>query len=181
MWTTLNSRAERCALALVLASGAVCLVVSGAGAQAPVSAPPAQVAPDAPRPAPRAEKVRGKALPATQLRIVELKSVSVRRLDERYTKLAGPEFLRTAEAPLAIEVQTRRPLGDVQRDAAPVILLNGEKLLNTWPVASDRLIAFLPDRKKVKDVNSVAVVWLGEARPTLTGHPLTFRREDVPN
>jgi len=110
---------------------------------------------------------------------VELKSVLVRPLDPKYSALAGPEFLKTAKAPLSIEVRTARSLGIPARNAAPVILLNDERLMNTHAVAADRLVAFVSDRERLRDVNTVAVVWLGEAAPTKTRRPLTFRPADI--
>jgi hypothetical protein len=111
-------------------------------------------------------------------RTVELKTVTVRRVDERTKRYVSREFLRTASEPLYIEVQTARPLGNLARGAAPVILLNSERLLDTRATSPSRLIAFLPDRERLKETNRVAVVWLGD-RATQTRRPLTFRLEDI--
>lgn len=107
---------------------------------------------------------------------IELKAVVVGRVTEKYAKLAGPEFMKTAEDPIYIEVQTAKPLGNVWRDSAPVILLNDERLIDTWPVGADLLVAFLLNRKKLQDVNTVAVEWVGEQAPTKI---LTFKLDDV--
>src|SRR5437879_6200949 len=75
----------------------------------------ARVAPDAPRPArapPQAE-TRPTLTRSNETNSVELKAVVVRRLDDRLRTLAGPEFQKTATEPLAIEVQTQQPLGNL--------------------------------------------------------------------
>jgi hypothetical protein len=137
-----------------------------------------QVAPDAPRPArPAVERPPGVVPPNSGLP-VELESVSVRRMDDSMAKLAGPEFMKTAANPLYIEVQVRQPLGNLERSAALVILLNDKPLLDTRGVAPDRLVAFLSDTRKLREVNSVAVVWLGD-RSTKSEQPLTFLLEDI--
>jgi hypothetical protein len=109
---------------------------------------------------------------------VELKSVVVRRLDAALEKLAGPEFRKTATDPLAVEVQTRKPLGNLSGASSPLIVLNGEKFTDTWATGKDRLVAFLPNRSKIKSTNTVAVVWVGR-EATMTKQPLTFRAQDV--
>jgi hypothetical protein len=109
---------------------------------------------------------------------VELKSVVVRRIDAKMEKLAGQQFVKAAEEPYYVEVQTQTSLGNLARSSAPVILLNGEKLLNTRATGDHTLVAFLPNLKSLKDVNSVAVVWLGDEQ-TKTRHPLTFALNDV--
>jgi hypothetical protein len=169
MWMTSNSRADRRRIATIV--GVLLLAARGtAFAQ--------QAAPDMPRPAlPQAAKVKpgfteGYRAP------VELESVQVRKVNEERAKLAGKEFMQRASNPLYLEVRTRAPLGNLERSAAPVILLNNEPLLNTRPVGQNRLIAFLPNSEKLKETNSVAVVWLGD-RHTRSKRPLTFQREEV--
>ncbi|SRR5216683_24786 len=177
MWMTSNFRAKLGALALLLAAFLVCLAALARAASSDV--PAAAVPPDAPRPM-RAQPEDKRRLVAQPMRgTIELRSVVVRPLDEKYSRLAGPEFLRAAETPLYVEVQTQKPLGNLVRDAAPVIVLNNERLMNTRPVAVDRLVAFLPDQRKLAEVNIVAVIWLGEAAPTKTRRPLRFKREDI--
>lgn len=142
-------------------------------------------APDAPRLA-KPEPV-GKARPQTLdrsqlVKPVELRSVSVYKMDNKMAKLAGKNFLRKADNPLVIEVLVVEQIDPTPRASSPAIVLNGQTLINTriHPVGNgDRLIAFLPDRKLIKDKNSVAVVWLGNETLTLSKHPLTFKATDI--
>jgi hypothetical protein len=138
------------------------------------------VPPDAPRPAPPEPKTQRSAGGRAALGPVELKDVVVGRVTGRYATLAGAEFMKTARDPIYIEVQTVTPLGNLARDSAPVILLNDQRLKTTRAIGADRLVAILPDRDRLKDVNTVAVEWVGERPPTKSPRPLTFRREDVP-
>lgn len=174
MWMTSNFPARLRSLILLLiclASGMAVLSCSGAmGAKIP---------PDAARPS----QTTGQRPPSrdysNQRTPVELKSVVVRRLDAALEKLAGPGFLRTATEPLAIEVQTQQPLGDLSRTSSPVIILNGEKFPDTWAVGQNKLVAFLPDRRRIKETNTVAAAWLGNEEQSMTKSPLTFKSEDV--
>lgn len=109
---------------------------------------------------------------------VELKSASVRHLDEKMKAMAGAEFLKAAREPLSIEVKTVNPLGNLSRSSLPVIVLNGEKLPGTRATNQTTLVAFLPDRSMLKDSNTIAVVWLGDER-TRTKYPLTLKLEEI--
>ena len=109
---------------------------------------------------------------------VELESVSIRRLDADQEKIAGKEFLGGSKEPLVINVTTVKPLGNTQRSSGPVIVLNGQNLLNTRPTGQHTLLAFLPDRKALKATNTVAVVWLGDEQ-TRTKHPLTLTLAEI--
>jgi hypothetical protein len=178
MSMTSSSRAERRFRSLLVRALLVCSssLLTLAGVEGVLSAQQ-QVAPDAPRPArPAVERPPG--VPPHSPLPVELKSVSVRRIDAPMAKLAGPEFMKTAANPLYVEVQVSQPLGNLESSAAPVILLNDEPLLDTRAVAPDRLVAFLPDTRKLREVNSVAVVWLGDLR-TKSERPLTFLSGDI--
>ncbi len=99
-------------------------------------------------------------------------------MDEKRAKLAGPEFAKSAEEPYYIEVQTQTSLGNLAQSSLPVILLNGENLLNTRALGDRTLVAFLPNLKMLKDLNTVGVVWLGDKK-TMSKRPLTFERKDV--
>lgn len=170
---TSNSRADRivalkCAAVMLLALLPICIY--------------AQAAPDAPRTR-KTEQVVAQPAPSPKPQLshapVRLKSVTVRKLSDEYLrKLAGPQFLEHAQEPLYIQVETEQPLGNLERNAAPVILVNGQRLTNTRAVGANKLVAFLPDAKSLKDVNSIAVVWLGDSR-TKTPEPLTLRLADV--
>jgi hypothetical protein len=137
------------------------------------------IAPDAPRPARAAVKPPKSSVQSSPSGPVELRSVTVRRLDAKHEKLAGPEFLRTATEPLEIEVRTQRPLGNLTRTSSPVIVLNGKQLSETIPLPPDRLVAFLPDRKMIRTSNSVRVEWLGDEALTRSRRSLIFRSRDV--
>lgn len=142
-------------------------------------------APDAPRltkPTPVSE-ARPQSIDRSQLvKPVELQSVSVYKMDEKMAKLAGKNFLRIAKDPLVIEVLVVEQIDPTPRASSPAIVLNGQTLINTrlHPVGNgDKLVAFLPDHKLIKERNTVAVVWLGNESLTLSKLPLTFKATDI--
>jgi len=149
-------------------------VLAAAGAAGCVT-----IAPDAPRPAVTREERRPPAVEPSHLRPVALVSIRAHRPDEKLARFAGPTFLRDARDPVAIEVKTEQPLPTEIRDASPAIVLNGELLADTWAFQPDTLVAFLPDRARLRDVNSVEVVWIGAEQQTRSPSALTFRRADV--
>ena len=148
MWTILNSRVE--VLLLLLAAGC-------ASTPAPQEA---QLAPDAPQPAIKEPERRP---PSTEANVsqIELASVRVRRLDDQLIKLAGPQFVRTARDPVAVEATTTsalpRPLGA----GSPALIINGQLYPDTWFVGPNRLIAFIVDRASLRDNNTAEAVWIG--------------------
>jgi hypothetical protein len=153
------------------------LVCVAAAERAPAQAP---VAPDAPRPAPTTPKQKAVTNLHELKRPVGLVAVTVGRLTPAMERLAGPEFVKTASDPLFIEVKTAPgALGKPPMASMPVIVLNGEPLLDTRGGGPDTLVSFLADRGRIKDTNSVAVVWLGRQERTMTERPLTFRRGDI--
>jgi hypothetical protein len=105
--------------------------------------------------------------------------VKVSRVNATTAKLAGDEFLRRASDPLVIEVRTQEPLGDLTRTSSPVIVLNGETLSETIPLAPNRLVAYLPDRKSIRKTNSVAVAWLGAEEITKSRRTVTFKADSI--
>lgn len=139
---------------------------------------------DAPRPAkPRADH-RPAPIDSSQLRTtVELKSVSIGKLDGRMAELAGARFRKAAADPLVITVQLQHPLDQLPRTSSPVIVFNGKELMNTRGLAEarDRLVAFLPDRSLIRATNTVTVFWIGNKELTMTRRPLMLRAEDVPD
>lgn len=175
MWTTssLRASANRLTAGVLAAAG----FLHAAPAQ---EKPPA---PDAPLPA-RAETPRA-VVPPRVRRSVELTSVQVRLLektrDPAITRLAEPVLEKSKDA-VMIEVKLEKPLDPKPRDSWPVIVLNGTRLKNTWPApgAKDKLIAFVADRKLLKDKNTVSVMWVGDEKRTATKKPLTFEGKDVP-
>jgi hypothetical protein len=179
MWTTSSFRADARRARLPVLALLACVAASATAQERP-SRSASPVAPDAPRPA----RIQAKEKPVANLyevkRPVELRSVTVGRLTKKMETLAGTEFVKTATDPLFIEVKTvPGVLGKPPMTAAPVILLNGERLLSTRGGGRDTLVAFLPDREKIRDTNSVAAIWIGKQEPTMTEKPLTFRRADV--
>ena len=174
MWTTSSSPAERLRRVLACA-GLLCASFR------PVDAARLPPAPDSPGPALPAPEQRPRSVDTSQLQeSVELRSVSVLRLDPELASLAGPHFLRTATDPLAIEVVPRTPFDTSPRGSAPVIVLNGRKLLHSLWAADTRLVAFLPDRQMIRTINSVEVFWLGNESLTRTDQPLYFSASEVP-
>jgi hypothetical protein len=180
MWTTSNSRGKRPRLARLCASAAFALLVAFATQPERGVASAQEVAPDAPRPArPPGKPPSALAGRGPQLKRVELRSLTVGRPNGRMAQLAGKDFMGKATNPLVIEVRTQDPLGDLTRTSSPVIVLNGETLSETIPLKPNRLIAFIPDRRKIKDTNTVVVEWLGQEQLTRSRRPLTFRSRDV--
>ena len=180
MWTTSNSLGSRVPLAVLL-------IAVSSGCAETTSAPEAPgVAPDAPRVRQVARSETPNEPTSTgyldQFVPVELLSVSVRRLaaaDETLRQRAGPSFLAEARDPLVIEVVTARDLGNLARTSSPEIYLNGKRVGDTWALDQTRLVAFLPDRSRIKPRNSITVAWLGNEQATRTRHALTFTADDV--
>lgn len=168
MWTISSSRASVLLGSLATVS-ALCWPSFGC----------AQVAPDAPRQAPIEIPQRAQLVPQASASTLELKAVAVRKLDERDRKMVSVQFLKDAREPLAIEVRTQRALPKEPRTSSPVIVLNGERLLDTWVMLPDTLVAFLPNRSKLKDENLVAAEWIGIEEATRSRQPLRFTREQV--
>jgi hypothetical protein len=183
MWTMWNFRV-RYAKRINFFTLTGILVFTCSGCRESRRAPTPTVAPDAPLAALPAPEARPPSLDRSQLtKPVELKSVAVYRLDREtpLARLASRQFLKTAQDPLVIDVRVLEPLDPLPRTSWPVIVLNGRHLKNTrvGVDANDRLIAFLPDRRQVKRVNTVAVVWIGNEELTLTKRPLTFKATDI--
>lgn len=180
MWTTSNFHVSLTRVTILFVCLATGIVAASYwmsfGAQNPTS-------PDAPRPREGTSEAQQAADQTEERFPVELKSVTIRRFDRKLdttlAKMAGPEFLRAATDPLVIEVQTQEPLGNLARTSSPVIILNKEKLHSTWAIGEDKLVAFLPDLKRVKGDNTVAVAWIGNEEETMSKHPLSFKSEDL--
>lgn len=79
-----------------------------------------------------------------------------------------------------IEVRTEQPIPAAPRSSSPVIVLNGERLHDTWVILPNTLVAIVPDRSALKDDNQVFAEWLGNAVATRSRKPLLFRRADIP-
>lgn len=165
MWTTLNSHADGLRIVMLLAGIGMTV---GSRAQ--------QLPPDAPRPAPRREIQRMPAEDSSGYKgTIELTSVQVRPLDETMKRMAGPTLLKEATDPVAIEATTQRALPRIPRNTSAILIINGEKFPDTWAILPNRLLVFLPDRRKLRSVNQVAAAWLGSEQSSMTKRPLTLR------
>lgn len=183
MWTTSNSHARYSwcmnTLVCILLAGLVACSseVQQRGRQEP---PRTEIAPDAPREA-RLESEAKTAEQETTRSVtsVELRSVTVRRMDSTMARLAGPEFVKTSSEPLVIRVKTQEPLGRLDRTSSPVIVFNETTFPDTWAISRDELVAFLPDWKLIRDTNTVAVKWLGDEERARTKQPLILKKKDI--
>jgi hypothetical protein len=164
MWTTSSSPASVSGLATSVVAALGCCVAC------------AQVAPDAPRPARMSDAQPRASVPAAgTVQTLELTSVAVRPLDDYHRRMGGAQLLKDARDPVVIEVRTERPMPPVPRSASPVIVLNGERLHNTWVILPNTLVAIVPDRSVLKDENQVLAEWVGNAAATRSRIPLVWR------
>ena len=177
MWTMSNSRAKPARLPATIAL----LVLTGCSrAAAPVAEPP-----DAPRPArdvtALAQPVATAGAPTTQTGPVEIRSAQLLavRGDSVLERLAGAAFLERARRPLAVEVITAEPLGNVARSASLEIYLNGQRVGDTWPLPPNRLVAFLPDAQRLQGTVSVTVAWTGSVERTRSRRPVVLTEEQL--
>jgi hypothetical protein len=177
MWMTLSFRGDgplaHLRASVVFGGLLVCSIYSAPRIAAQ------EAAPDAPRPARPARVSSTPSKGSVPRKPVEIRSVKVSRVNATTAKLAGEEFLRRASDPLVIEVRTQEPLGDLTRTSSPVIVLNGETLSETIPLAPNRLMAYLPDRKNIRRTNSVAVAWLGAEEITKSRRTVTFKADSI--
>lgn len=159
MSTTSSFRAEAAALLLLTALGC-----ASGGA----------VAPDAPLPA---IEVRERPAPDAKRGYapVELTSVRVRRIDADLARFAGPEFMRTARDPVAVEAITATPLPPPLGTASPVLILDGTVYPDTWFFQPNRLVAFVPDRAVLRAESMAEAMWIGAETVTRSRAPVRFR------
>ncbi|MGH7711440.1 MAG: hypothetical protein ACREOG_09150 [Gemmatimonadaceae bacterium] len=111
-----------------------------------------------------------------QDRPVEISSVRLRRVrdDTSLTRLMGAPRVNAAREPIAIEVVTAEPLGNVERTASLEIYLDEQLIGDTWPLRPNRLIAFVPDRQRLRPGVSVSVAWLGSEARTRSRRPVVL-------
>jgi hypothetical protein len=114
-------------------------------------------------------------------RPVEISSVRLRlvRGDSMLTRPMGAQWMNDFREPIAIEVVTAQPLGNVERTASPEIYLDGARIGDTWPLPPDRLIMFVPDRQRLRAGMSITVAWLGSEERTRTGRPVTLTEDHL--
>ena len=178
MWTISSFRANQ-ALYSIVASVFIFACFSGA-----ISCTP-YYGPETPKTRPVKTIEKPKTINRVQLtRPVVLRSVEVRKLDPSDPKvrnLANQAWLKSASNPLVIEVQLVKPIDLTPRSSMPAIVLNGTPILDTriHPDTSDKLIAILPNRRLIKDRNTITAVWLGNERETLSKEALIFKEIDI--
>lgn len=179
MWTISSSRGST-RLGANTAKWATCAIALCAAFPAALRAQDVRVAPDAPR-VRVTDPVRPLAGPQEWKQPVELTSVFARSLDSTLVRLAGEDFVRAAERPLAIEVHTVRPLDPTPRTSWPVVVLNGQVVRNSRvsPDSAQIIYGFLPDREQVRDRNTVEVFWVGNEESTRTRRSLILTRQEV--
>ena len=101
------------------------------------------------------------------------------RGDSALERLAGAAFLERARRPVAVEVITAEPLGNVARGASLEIYLNGQRVGDTWPLPPNRLVAFLPDAQRLQGTVSVTVAWTGNVARTRSRRPVVLTEEQL--
>jgi hypothetical protein len=112
---------------------------------------------------------------------VEIRSarpVAVRG-DTLLERLAGARFLAEAARPVAVEVITAEPLGNVARSASAEIWFGTARAGETWPLPPDRLVVFLPDARRLRPPVSVTVAWLGDEERTRSRRPVEITDEQL--
>jgi hypothetical protein len=164
MWTISNSRAEAAILLFVLMAGCTSATEpSGTNA-----------APDAPQPAIQAVASRPPYVPRNYTRI-ELASARTRKIDSELVKLAGPQFLKDARDPIAVEATTTSELPLPIGDSSPVLIINGQLYPDTWFLRPNRLVAFVADRATLRAENRVEAMWLGAGEGTRSEKPIILK------
>ena len=167
MSTTSNSRADT--IVLLLAVVLLSLALGCTSTIAPDA--PLASAPDAPQPAIAETGTRPPSAEPDYTRL-ELAGVRVRPIDEELSRFVSPQLLRTWPNPVAIEATTTTELPSTIGASSPVLIINGEVYPDTWQLRPNRLIAFVPDRARLRDQNQVQTMWIG-------GGPESRSREAV--
>ncbi len=181
MWTTLSLHVElsRPAVALV---GALLLAAASLGSAG------LRAADDVNTHAPLPSRAKPREVPREVERApqpVEPKRLKVTRVektrDPATIKLAGGRFLKTAKAPIRIEITLSRPLDLALRATGPVLVLNGKRLPETRvvPDQPDTLVAFLADATQLKAENTVTVDWVGDSSMSPKQEVFKFKPEDI--
>lgn len=173
MSTMSNSRAEAILFVTAMAFASLTAGCAAAGASE------SSVAPDAPLPA-IAEPPRTAPNHYREPQPLELDSARLIPVSEELMKYAGPEFARTARAPMAVEARTSVPFDLRPRTSSPMLIVNGRSYPDTWAFAPDRLVAFLPDASVLRDVNEVEAAWVGAETETRSRRKVTLSRADRP-
>lgn len=154
MSTTSNSRGDRPALALALL-----LLLAGCASTSSNA-----VAPEGPRQGPRVQPDRRVDGAVTRDQRVEIESASLRRAGDDPAMMERMNLRDSGM--MLIDVRTEKPLGNLGRSASPVIVLDGEPLLDTFPIDQRRLVAPVGGRSLRSGEHTVAVTWLGAESTT---------------
>jgi hypothetical protein len=110
---------------------------------------------------------------SVEIRSAQLLAV---RGDSVLERLAGAAFLERARRPLAVEVITAEPLGNVARGASLEIYLNGQRVGDTWPLPKNGLVA---DAERLQGTVSVTVAWTGSVERTRSRRPVVLTEEQL--
>ena len=172
MWTTSNSRAELLRLIAVALVAGGCATSQGEGN-----------APDEPRPrrAPAVVTPTADEGQPAQDTPLEIGSVRLRpvRGDTLLERLAGPERMRPGAQPVAIDVVTATPLGNVARDAAVEIYLDGVPVGDSWPLPPNRIVGFVPDHRSLRSGMSVSLAWRGDEDRTRSRRRVALTQDQL--
>ncbi|MCH7500437.1 MAG: hypothetical protein IH886_10575 [Nitrospinae bacterium] len=95
-------------------------------------------------------------------------------------KIIHPDNLPALRNPLLIEVHVDEPFSDLSRDASPVIVLNGQPLTNSIVGGENlnQIFAIVPDKRNLKNINSVQVGWFGDLKATISS-PTSFSLDSL--
>jgi hypothetical protein len=173
MSTMSNFRAER-RRTLAAAAVAAALTACALPVRAQETVPP-----DAPRPAHPARPAPPAPAAARQPRPIEIRVLRVGpvRGDSLLRGRASQDFLERASAGAVIDVTTAEPFGAAPRSDAPVLFLDGRPLLDTWPVAPNRLVAVVPDARALRAGGEVTAGWLSDPERSRSRRPVRLTPE----
>lgn len=166
MSTTSNSRAERLGVATVLFLCACAIACTTAS-----------VAPEAPQKRVSALPTRPPVAGRPTDEHVEVASASGRspRQAPELMKLFGER--RAGPDDVLIVVTIQGSLGDLYRNAVPVIILNDEALVDTVVVDQRRLVAIVSRRQLRGEQNTIEFAWLGAEETTRSRRKYSLRSE----
>jgi hypothetical protein len=104
---------------------------------------------------------------------VKINEVSVRPLqaDDPAVSRLLPESARAAlKSPVMVTVQVAEPFANLERNASPVIVINGETVSDSIVPFNERnrVVAIVPDSTRLDETVRVQVGWLGDFQRTLS-------------
>ena len=155
------------------------LILAASGCPGPAPSAPDSPRPERPATAMDPSVVTAPALPQPgPVEIRTARPLAVRG-DSLLERLAGARFLAEAPRPLAVEVITAEPLGNVARSAAVEIWFGTVRAGETWPLPPDRLVVLLPDARRLRAPVSVTVAWLGDEERTRSRRPVVITEDQL--